>query len=65
MTMDLAAQFDSRFLHNFGPLDPIPEGAVAVCGAVSTRNGSGELEPLRTECCPICLALKDEEQLEN
>jgi len=55
----LAQQFDTRFLHNFGDLDPIPVGAVAICGAVSTREGSGEIEPLRSECCPICLALKE------
>lgn len=56
-TLPEAAAFDTRFLHNFGDLDPIPIGAVALCGAVSTRSGSGEKEPLRRKCCPICLAI--------
>lgn len=46
-----------KLLHNFGPIDPIPIGAVAICGEVSTYEGSGEQNPLRTKCCPICLAL--------
>lgn len=52
-----AQKFDEEFLHNFGDLDPIPVGARALCGAVSTRNGPGEIEPLVTSVCPICLSL--------
>lgn len=52
-------QFDTEFLHNFGPNEDIPEGAVALCGAISTRHGPGETEPLRHQCCPICLALTE------
>lgn len=48
-------------LHNFGDLDPIPIGARALCGAVSKRVGPGEVEPLRTGCCPICVALTEGE----
>lgn len=58
--MNLSEQFDAEFLHNFGPLDPIPEGAVALCGAISTRRERGEIEPLRVEACPICIALTEE-----
>lgn len=52
---------DAEYLHNFGDLDPIPIGARALCGAVSTRLGPGETEPLRVECCPICVALTEGE----
>lgn len=58
---DLAAQFDADFLHNFGPEEVIPEGAVALCGAISTREGIGQPEPLRIQCCPICVALTEQE----
>lgn len=50
-------QFDAQFLHNFGPENPISLGARALCGAISTRLGPGETEPLRSECCQICVAL--------
>lgn len=50
-------EFDEEFLHNFGDADPIPIGATALCGAVSKSKRCGETEPLRTECCPICLSL--------
>lgn len=51
--------FDAQFIHNFGDLDPIPVGAIAKCGAISTRDEPGETEPLRHKCCPICLALTE------
>lgn len=50
-------EFDAQFMHNFGTENPIPFGAVALCGAVSTRRGDGQTSALMTECCPICLAL--------
>jgi hypothetical protein len=56
-----AKAFDDQFIHNFGPLDPIPIGARALCGVVSTRKDSGEIEPLRSVCCPICVALTEEQ----
>lgn len=52
-------QFDAQWLHNFGPDNPTPIGAVAKCGAVSKSHRAGEIEPLRVECCPICLALTE------
>lgn len=54
-----ALEFDKHFLHNFGGLDPIPIGAIALCGAVSTNDRAGEIEPLRVLCCPICVALTE------
>lgn len=50
----------SEFLHNFGPLEPIPIGARAKCGTESKREAPGEEEPLRVECCPICVALTEQ-----
>lgn len=58
--MDEAEEYDSELLHNFGDLDPIPVGARALCGVVSTRHGPGEIKPLRVECCPICVALSEQ-----
>lgn len=55
-----ALLFDEEFLHNYGPLDPIPLGAVALCGAVSRSDGRGETEPERVRCCPICVALTED-----
>lgn len=52
----------NELIHNFGELNPIPVGAVALCGEVSTRNGPGEINPLRVRCCPICLALTEQNQ---
>lgn len=56
-----AQKFDEEFLHNFGDLDPIPVGARALCGATSKSDRAGEIEPLRVECCPICVALTEGE----
>jgi hypothetical protein len=56
-TDPIATEFDAQFLHNFGDIDPIPIGAIALCGAISTSTGSGQIEPLKVECCPICVAL--------
>lgn len=55
-------QFDAEFLHNYGDLDPIPIGARALCGAVSTKAGYGTITPPASECCPICLALTNQEE---
>jgi hypothetical protein len=46
-----------EMLHNFGDLEPIPEGATALCGIRSKFDGSGKQNPALNECCPICLAL--------
>lgn len=58
MTLEEEAQvFDKQFKHNFGELNPIPIGARALCGALSTTDGPGETEILRIDACPICLSL--------
>jgi hypothetical protein len=54
-------QFDAQWLHNFGPETPTPIGAVAKCGAVYKKTAAVQFEPLRVECCPICLALTENE----
>lgn len=55
---EIEAEF-SELLHNFGPVNPIPVGAVALCGEVSVSDGPGDQKPLRSRCCPICLALTE------
>lgn len=50
-------EFDEEFLHNFGDLDPIPIGAIALCGTISKNDRSGTTTPEKDKCCPICLAL--------
>lgn len=50
-------QFDAQFLHNFGPATPTSAGARALCGAIARSTYPGEIEPPRSECCPICVAL--------
>lgn len=54
-----AQEFDEEFLHNYGSLNPIPIGAVALCGAVSRTDAPGEIEPEKYRCCPICVALTE------
>lgn len=52
-----AQEFDKAYVHNYGQEKLIKKGAVALCGAVSTYTGDGVPDPLLIECCPICLAL--------
>lgn len=59
-TLRVAKEFDGGFLHNFGNLNPIPIGAIALCGAESTNDRPGEIEPERLLCCPICVALTEQ-----
>lgn len=55
-----AVEFDERFLHNFGPINPVSKGTVALCGVISRRTSFGIIKPKLSECCPICLALTED-----
>lgn len=48
---------DNELLHNYGPINPIPIGAIALCGIVSTDDGEGDPNPPKEKCCPRCLEL--------
>lgn len=50
---------EKKYLHNFGSEENIPEGAIALCGAVNDEEGPGVTDPPADECCPTCLTLTE------